>query len=106
MSGNGLGNRWYNGNYNYSVLYSNMKQKNYSENLDDKIPDVVVNNFITYHVNGITGIFIHSIKSKKEKRPIKNSISKQIKNVYVLYVVQILILYATIRMIYIMIKEY
>jgi len=48
--GNGVGNRWLNKKYNYSVIYSNKKIKNYSENITP-----------TEKINGTRlFIFIHS----------------------------------------------
>lgn len=78
--GNGVGDRWMNKKFNYSVLYSNNTQCNYSECANDKIPDcIILDCNIEHHSRGIKGIFVHSIRKNIQKRPIKASIKREIK---------------------------
>jgi len=74
--GNGVGDRWLNKKYNYSVIYSNKKIKNYSENMEDNIPEELLHLFLLNNkVNiGIIGIYIYS----KRLNIIKHPISKKI----------------------------
>ena len=83
---NGIGDRWRGGYFNYVGVYKN-PQKNAkatvcSENLDDKIPDGVLEEFLEKNKNassGIIGIFIFSVrKCKKHTHPIKPGIHKNI----------------------------
>lgn len=79
--GNGVGDRWLNKKYNYSVIYSNGKIKNYSENIDDKIPNQILINFLinkNNKINGIIGIFVYSKRINIIKRPINKDIIKLI----------------------------
>lgn len=75
--GNGVGNRWANKKFNYSVLYSNKTQKQYSENINDEIPQEIIDNFIySKKTNGIIGIYVYSLKTISNNRPISNNIKK------------------------------
>jgi len=77
--GNGVGDRWANKKFNYSVVYSNKQPKLYSENNDDKIPTEILNHFLqTNKGAGIIGIFVHSIRTKTQQRPISKTIYKKI----------------------------
>lgn len=87
--GNGLGDRWLNKKYNYCVIYSNKKPKNYSENDYDIIPNELFEQFL--HINntnikgirgsrGIIGIYIYSKRMNIIKHPIAKNILKIIKN--------------------------
>ena len=44
--GNGVGDRWVNKKYNYSVVYRNKPPKKYSENEEDEIPITTINAFL------------------------------------------------------------
>ena len=77
--GNGLGDRWANKKCNYSVIYSKKQSVLYSENDDDKIPIEVLNQFLENNKGvGIIGIFVHSIRTNKQQRPISKNIHKEI----------------------------
>lgn len=78
--GNGLGDRWANKKFNYSVIYSNKKPLLYSENMDDIIPDEILQDFLYNNKGkGIIGIFVHSIRKNIEIRPIREDIKKTIR---------------------------
>lgn len=66
--GNGIGDRWANKKFNYSVIYSNKKPKLYSENDNDKIAEKLLDDFIKTNKNnkGIIGIFVHSKRINKK----------------------------------------
>lgn len=82
---NGIGDRWANKKFNYSVIYSNGDTSVYSEKEDDIIPEKLLNYFLKeYKSSGkagkaIIGIYVHSKKEKKNTRPIKKSIKDIIK---------------------------
>lgn len=80
--GNGVGDRWANKKFNYSVIYSKESKKQptlYSDNYDDKIPVDILNEFLQIHKGiGIIGIFVHSKRVNNQKRPIRKSIHKEI----------------------------
>lgn len=79
--GNGVGDRWANKKFNYSVIYSNPKKQpsTYSENDDDSIPVDILNEFLQNNKGvGIIGIFVHSKRENNQKRPIHKSIHKEI----------------------------
>jgi len=78
--GNGVGDRWANKKFNYCVIYSNKKIKNYSENEDDNIPTYLLDNFLELNKNlmGIIGIYVYSKKTENKTRPINKIIHKQI----------------------------
>lgn len=78
---NGIGSRWLNSKFNYTVIYANKKTKLYSENDDDIISEQVLLNFLTNNKNkkGIIGIFVHSIRHNIIRRPIKKEIENEIK---------------------------
>ena len=78
---NGIGDRWANKKFNYTVIYSNKKTKTYSENENDIIELSTLNDFIENNNgrhNGIIGIFVHSIRQNIVNRPIKIDIKKEI----------------------------
>lgn len=79
---NGIGDRWCKKIYNYSVIYHNLSYKTYSDNLNDKVSDEILDKIKELDKNkGIIGIFVHSEKTNKtNNRPIKNTILKKIKN--------------------------
>lgn len=82
--GNGVGDRWAKKKFNYSVVYSKKQpnkscEKLYSENADDKIPIEILNQFLqTNKGAGIIGIFVHSIRTNNQQRPISKTIHKKI----------------------------
>ena len=77
--GNGVGDRWAKKKFNYTVIYSNKQPALYSENIDDKIPTDILNEFLqTNKGAGIIGIFVHSIRTNNQKRPIGKNIHKEI----------------------------
>lgn len=75
---NGIGDRFMNGKYNYSVIYQNGSSKNYSENENDKINDKKLDKFLkkkNHQKNkGIIGIYIHSLRKNILSRPIRKDI--------------------------------
>ena len=79
---NGLGDRWIEKKLNYTVIYSSKITRLYSENLGDKIPIDILNQFFKTNnkkTNGIIAIFVHSRRINKEpERPISNNIHKLI----------------------------
>lgn len=77
--GNGVGDRWVNKKFNYCVIYSNRKPKNYSENDDDEIPEDKLHQFLdTNKGTGIIGIYVYSKRTNYQKRPINKNIHKEI----------------------------
>ncbi len=82
---NGIGDRWAKKKFNYTVLKKNGSEKNYSDNLDDRISDEIKSNFmksIESKSSGIIGIFVHSLKNpnKSDDRPINREIRQYFKN--------------------------
>jgi len=76
---NGVGDRWANKKFNYTVVYSTKKTKTYSENEDDSIPEDVLRDFLKDLTgSGIVGIYIHSLRENKVTRTIRQSIQKEI----------------------------
>ena len=76
--GNGIGNRWANKKFNYSVIYSK-KTRLYSENEEDKIPKELLEDFLENNTGtGIIGVFVHSKRLNSQKRPIDKQIHKEI----------------------------
>jgi hypothetical protein len=76
---NGIGNRWANKKYNYSVI-SNKTQKLYSENDEKTIDERILQDFRSENKSiGIIGIFVYSKRTNIETRPINKIISKEIK---------------------------
>ena len=76
--GNGVGDRFANKKFNYSVIYSKKQPSLYSENDDDKIPEDLLNEFLQNNKGvGIIGIFVHSIRKNIQKRPIRKNIQKE-----------------------------
>jgi hypothetical protein len=77
--GNGVGNRWAKKKFNYTVVYSSGKTKNYSENDDDIIPpEILKKNIDTNKGTGIIGIYVYSKRGKQLLHPIKPTIRKEI----------------------------
>lgn len=78
--GNGVGNRWARQRFNYSVVYAKSNSKKYSENDDDQIPQEVLDAFMSENkiTVGIIGIYVHSKRTNIKKRPINETIHKQI----------------------------
>lgn len=79
--GNGVGDRWANKKFNYSVIYSNKNILLYSENNDDNIPDYLLNDFLennNFNNNGIIGIYVHSKRIKNQYRNISKNIKREI----------------------------
>lgn len=87
--GNGVGDRFANKRYNYSVVYINKTIKLYSENLDDTIPESILTEFfelkcqVPKNTKSICGIFIHSKRENIVNRPIKTEILNAIKKRFV-----------------------
>ena len=78
--GNGVGDRWANKKFNYSVICFK-KTTLYSENDDDEIPIEILEKFLKYNKGtGIIGIYVHSIRTNIQKRPIKKNIQQEITN--------------------------
>lgn len=83
---NGVGNRWANKIFNYTVIYKNGKTKTYSDNENDTIENDIIINFLSTNqnineLNGIIGIFPHSVKTNtNNSRQIKQEIQKIITN--------------------------
>ena len=100
---NGMGDRLFGKNVNYTLIYHSGKINCYSENDDDTIPILLFEEFLKtmnverslnrisnsqkkvqgemkIKVNGTMGIFIHSIRYEKIVRPIRKDIRKEIKN--------------------------
>lgn len=77
--GNGVGDRWANKKFNYSVIYYNKKPKQYSENANDEIPPELLKEFLDNNKgSGIIGIYVHSKKCNNKTRPINKIIHKEI----------------------------
>ena len=77
--GNGVGDRWASKKFNYSVIYSKKQPTLYSENDYDKIPTEALDQFLQTNKGvGIIGIFVHSIRTNIQQRPISKHIHKQI----------------------------
>ena len=78
---NGIGDRWANKKYNYTVIYHSKKTKTYSENDEDCIDETVVSEFVQKNneAKGIIGIFVHSKRTNVCNRPIRKDIDKEIK---------------------------
>ncbi len=80
--GNGVGDRWANKKFNYSVIYSKKEPALYSENDEDKIPIDVLNKFLQSNKGiGIIGIFVHSKRTNIQKHPICKKIHKEITSI-------------------------
>jgi hypothetical protein len=78
--GNGVGDRWVNKKFNYSVIYGgNRGAKTYSENDHEDIPNEQLVDFIQRNKGvGIIGIFVHSKRTHVVTRPIHKKIHQQI----------------------------
>jgi hypothetical protein len=77
--GNGVGDRWANKKFNYSVIYYKRLPALYSENVDDLIPDYLLNDFREKNKgNGIIGIYVHSKRLNIQNRNIRDNIKKEI----------------------------
>lgn len=79
---NGIGDRWANKKYNYSVVFGNGKYTTYSENEDDILSSIILQEFIgkSSSTTGIQGIFVHSERTNITTRPIRTNIKKDIQN--------------------------
>ena len=76
--GNGVGDRWANKHFNYSVIYSKKQPSLYSEN-DDTIPSDILNDFLEKNKGaGIIGLWVHSKRTRNQTRPISKNIHKEI----------------------------
>jgi hypothetical protein len=76
--GNGIGDRWANKKFNYTVIYTK-KTRLYSENSEDLIPTDLLNEFLDIKRGaGIIGVFVHSKRLNSQKRPINKHIHKEI----------------------------
>jgi len=81
--GNGIGDRWINKQFNYTVIYLYKKTTTYSENNNDRISTDILDQFFEIYPNdskisGIIGIFVHSKRTNINKRGIRNDICKTI----------------------------
>jgi len=77
--GNGLGDRWANKKFNYSVIYKNKNPILYSENDNDKIPEDKLKDFLNKNKGiGIIGIYVHSKRLNYINRTIRKDIQKEI----------------------------
>jgi hypothetical protein len=84
--GNGMGDRWHNARFNYSVVYGSTKKaiKHYSENDDDVIPKEELDKFLEMNSSllggsNIVGIFCHSLRTNIPRRNIREDIKKVIR---------------------------
>ncbi len=80
---NGIGDRWAKKIFNYCVIYSNKSYKIYSENITDKIPEYILNNFVKENKvtkKGIIGIYVFSKRINNINRSINKKIYKEIIN--------------------------
>jgi hypothetical protein len=83
---NGIGDRFCNKKFNYTVIYSNKKIKTYSNNENDTVSIDNINNFFNNNkyknikINGIIGIFIHSKRYVNDNHPININIKNKLKN--------------------------
>jgi hypothetical protein len=76
--GNGIGDRWANKKFNYSVIYTK-KTRLYSENSEDVIPKYLLDEFLNIKGGaGIIGLFVHSKRLNNQRRPIEKHIHKEI----------------------------
>ena len=78
--GNGVGDRWANKKFNYCVVYSNKKTRNYSENENDTLGTDKINDFLNTgeKSKGIAGIFVYSKRTNVVLRPIRPDIQKKV----------------------------
>ena len=77
---NGIGDRWVNKKFNYTVIY-NKKEKQYSENENDIIPNDCLEVFRKSNKgSGIIGIFVHSLRKNSITRPIRTDILDKIRS--------------------------
>ena len=79
--GNGVGDRFAGKRFNYSVINSNKTIKTYSENDTDEIPIDILESFLIKQnkkLNGIIGIFVHSLRKNIVNRPIREDIKKAV----------------------------
>jgi hypothetical protein len=78
---NGIGDRWAQKKYNYSVVYRSGATKTYSENDDDTVDKKLVATFLKSRTSiskGIIGIFVHSPRITVVTRPIRADIKREI----------------------------
>lgn len=77
---NGLGDRFANKKYNYSVIYKKQPSKKYSENDADIIPPQLLAEFLNTHSGpGIIGIYVHSKRMNISQHPICTKITNYYK---------------------------
>ncbi len=79
--GNGVGDRWANKKFNYCVVYSSKKTRNYSENENDALDTNIVNEFLnnsSEKSKGIAGIYVYSKRLNVVSRPIRSDILKKV----------------------------
>jgi len=77
---NGIGDRWVKKKFNYTVIY-NKKEKQYSENENDTIPNDCLEVFRKSNKgSGIIGIFVHSLRENIITRPIRTDILDKIRS--------------------------
>ena len=81
---NGIGDRWCNKKFNYTLIYHNGNLKKYSENDNDIVNNELLQHFLDENKKnknkGIIGIFVHSIRTNIDTRPIREDIKKEIRN--------------------------
>lgn len=80
---NGIGDRWANKKFNYTVIYGNKRIKNYCENIETNVPEHLIENFFLVNTfdnkkNSVVGIFVHSKRENNDTRPIRSDISRAI----------------------------
>jgi hypothetical protein len=76
---NGIGDRWANKKFNYTVIYKTGKTKVYSENENDVIPSELLIEFMNNAIlhSGIIGIYVHSKRLNNINRLIRHDILKK-----------------------------
>jgi len=79
---NGIGDRFARKNFNYTVIQKSGQYTTYSENDDENIDMKELDLFIKTvdtNIRGIVGIKIHSLRTKKTSRPIREDIKEYYK---------------------------
>ena len=81
--GNGVGDRFANKAFNYSIIYGNKKTRLYSESemQDEVVPSQLLSDFLERNRGSgsqCIGIFIHSLRTNIQTRPIEKKIHKTI----------------------------
>lgn len=82
---NGVGDRFGRKMFNYTVIYKNGKTTCYSENDCDVIDDNILKTFVNEARNdgsGIIGLFIHSLRQKTSRHPIRKDIGDEVRKRY------------------------